>query len=160
MAEIATGNPDDALDLVQDAMIKLVDKYADRDAEQWGALFHRILQRRIVDWHRRRTIRERWLGVFRAADSGDTDHDVVAQYPDIDGRQPDKTVANERLIDTLKTTLRSLPLRQQQVFLLRMLEGLDTRETAAAMGCSPGSVKTHYSRALHVIRNRLGDGML
>lgn len=156
MAQIATGNADEALDLVQDAMLKLVQRYATRNEAEWGPLFYRILQRRILDWHRRARVRNRWRQWFGRSDEGEAE-DPVEAIPDT--RTPDiaEQVARKLAGDALASALRDLPLRQQQAFLLRVWEGLDVAETARAMGCSEGSVKTHYSRAVRALRDRLGD---
>ena len=156
MAEIATGNRDDALDIVQDAMMKLAGKYATRSPEEWPPLFYRVLQSRIRDWHRRQVVRRRVFGLFRATDD-EADTRPWERYPDRAGAEPDRRLQNERFIDELLPAVHALPLRQQQVFLLRLWEGLDVRQTAIAMGCSQGSVKTHYSRALTALREKLGS---
>ena len=154
MARIATGNSDDALDIVQDAMLKLVEKYADRGEAELGPLFHCILQSRIRDWYRRSSVRNRlrsWLG------TDDDDEDALQLVADPAGRSPEELVAARGGIEALDAALQSLPLRQQQVFLLRAWEGLDVRATARAMNCAEGSVKTHYSRALAALRVKLGE---
>jgi RNA polymerase sigma-70 factor, ECF subfamily len=154
-AEIATGNREDALDVVQDAMLKLTESYATRDPEEWGPLFHRILQSRIMDWHRRTRVRTRWRTWFRR---GDEDReDPLEQQPGAPREHPDEAVARERTVDRLELALAALPPRQQQAFLLRIWEDLDVADTARAMGCSQGSVKTHLSRAMHSLRGALGE---
>ena len=155
MSEIATGNREDALDIVQDAMIKLVDKYSDRGAEDWAPLFYRILQSRISDWHRRTKVRRRFMGFFRNDSAEDESAADVEAYPDIEGRQPERQTQNDQLMQRLEPALITLPLRQQQAFLLRQWEGLDVAQAARAMSCSEGSVKTHYSRALKSLRATL-----
>jgi RNA polymerase sigma-70 factor (ECF subfamily) len=155
MARIATSNSDDALDIVQDAMLKLVEKYGDKSEAELGPLVHCILQSRIRDWYRRSSVRNRfrsWLG----SDDDDAE-DPLLQIADPAGRSPDEILAARGGIEALEVALRQLPLRQQQVFLLRAWEGLDVRETAKAMSCAEGSVKTHYSRALATLRSKLGD---
>ena len=155
MALIATGNREDALDVVQDAMTKLVQKYAGRGADEWGPLFHRIVQTTIRDWYRRSKIRNglrQWF--FRQADCDDGD-DPIDNLPDSGLATPERILDGRQGIEALDRSLQQLSLRQQQVFLLRAWEGLDVRQTAAAMGCSEGSVKTHYSRALQVLRDSL-----
>ncbi len=154
MAEFATGNRDDALDLVQDAMLGLVKKYSDRGADEWGALFYRILQSRIRDGYRRARVRNRLFGwLARTEEDGDPLQDVA----DPVRNDPADTLGNRQAIERLEQALKDLPLRQQQAFLLRSWEGLDTAATAFAMGCSEGSVKTHYARALHRLREQLED---
>ncbi len=154
MARIATSNSDDALDIVQDAMLKLVEKYADRSEAELGPLFHTILQSRIRDWYRRSSVRNRlrsWLG------SEDDEEDALQLVADPAGRSPDQLLEARGGIEALDKALHSLPLRQQQVFLLRAWEGLDVKDTARAMNCAEGSVKTHYSRALAALRVKLGE---
>lgn len=155
MAELATGNRDEALDIVQDAMLVLVRRYRDRGDGEWGPLFHRILQTRILDWYRRGRVRHKWFAWLAPRDG--EDEDPLAALPDPGARRPEDLLGNARAGDALDTALRSLPLRQQQAFLLRTWEGLDVAATAAAMGCSEGSVKTHYSRAVHTLRDLLED---
>jgi RNA polymerase sigma-70 factor (ECF subfamily) len=138
--------------VVQDAMWKLAHHYGDRDAAEWAPLFHAILQRRIRDALRRGRVRRRfraWWG------GGDEDGDPIASIPDPCAANPAEQVAQTRASEKLEAALRELPPRQQQAFLLRAWEGLDVRETAHAMGCSPGSVKTHYARALAALRAKL-----
>lgn len=164
MARVATGNTDEALDIVQDAMLKLVQKYAGRDASDWGPLFHRILQSRITDWYRRSAVRNRfrvWFGGKHADgdDAGTDVGDFVQELADPSAMTPDREVGNAQAMQALEAGLRALPLRQQQAFLLRTLEGMSVADTAAAMGCSAGSVKTHYSRAVHKLRDQLAQHM-
>ncbi len=159
-AEISLGNREDALDILQDAMCKLVDKYASRKPEEWGPLFHTILQRLIVDCYRRRAVRERVFGWFGSTDSTDTELDTIQSVEDNTGKTPEQEMHSDRRIAMLDQAIRALPLRQQQAFLLRTLEGFDVKQTAQIMKCSDGSVKTHYSRAVHVLREKLGDEWL
>ncbi len=153
-ARIATGNEQDALDIVQDAMLKLVQRYAGRDEQEWGPLFHRILQSRIRDWYRRSLVRNRlrvWFG------SDEDEDDPLQNQPDPAGSGPLGELESGRFGEELERALGRLPNRQQQAFLLRAWEGLSVEETAQAMGCSTGSVKTHYSRAVHTLREQLED---
>ena len=154
LARIATGNEQDALDIVQDAMLKLVQRYAARDEQEWGPLFHRILQSRIRDWYRRSQVRNRlriWLG------GAEDEEDPLENQPDPSGSGPLGELEAGRFGTELERALGRLPNRQQQAFLLRAWEGLSVEETAQAMGCSTGSVKTHYSRAVHTLREQLED---
>lgn len=155
MAEIATGSRDEALDLVQDAMLMLARRYARRAETEWGPLFHRILQNRIRDWYRRGKVCRRWLGWLDADD--DPDDDPLAAHADPQARRPEDEIGNRRAGGAIEAALHALPRRQQQAFLLRAWEGLDVAATAAAMDCSEGSVKTHYSRAVHALREQLED---
>ena len=150
MAMIATGNEDEALDILQDAMFKLVDKYRHLSEDDWGPLFTRILQSRIRDWYRRYSVRNRiltWIGF-----SKDDESDDPMEFPDRHTPTPEQQNIHDQDIQNIEMMIHQLPLKQQQAFLLRTLEGLDVKETAAAMGCSTGSVKTHYSRAVHKLR--------
>jgi RNA polymerase sigma-70 factor (ECF subfamily) len=157
MARLATGSNDDALDLVQEAMCKLVQRYADRNEAEWGPLFHCILQSRIRDWYRRTKIRNRWRDWFgKAQENGDGTEDPMANVPDSQA-QPDEELRRKRAVAALEAALRRLPLRQQQAFLLRAWEELDVAQTAAAMKCSQGSVKTHFFRAVRALRKELGE---
>ncbi len=156
MAEMATGHREEALDIVQDAMLQLVSKYARRDPTLWGALFHRILQNRIRDWYRRQAVRQRvlawWVGGRHAQGEDTVDGDILDSFPDPRSTGPEQGHAQARFATDLEQALQILPLRQQQTFLLRVWEGLDVAQTAHAMGISAGSVKTHYSRALATLR--------
>jgi RNA polymerase sigma-70 factor (ECF subfamily) len=157
IAEIGVRDRDDALDLVQDAMIKLVRKYGDRPSTEWTPLFYRILQNGVRDWHRRQAVRNRvmvWLG--RGA-SPDDEYDLVAAAPDPIGRSPDEELQNSEAMVSLEAAVQALPARQREAFMLRTFEGLDVAGTAIAMSCSQGSVKTHYSRAIHSLRETLGE---
>jgi RNA polymerase sigma-70 factor, ECF subfamily len=157
IAQLGLRNDDDALDAVQDAMMKLVQSYGSRGVEEWRPLFYRILSNRIRDMQRRRTVRGRimaWLPVRDAED--DEEFDPIAQAPSPDAG-PARRLELDEAIGVLETAVAALPPRQQQAFLLRNFEGLDVNETASAMGCSEGSVKTHYFRALENLRAKLGD---
>lgn len=154
MAQFATGNAEDALDLVQEAMLRLARQYGGRDEQEWGPLFHRILQSRIRDWYRRSKVRNRWRVWLSGEEDGE---DPLERLADTDSAGPAEQLAGERSLGALEQALQQLPLRQQQAFLLRTWEGFDVAETAHAMGCSTGSVKTHYSRAVHTLRLLLED---
>jgi RNA polymerase sigma-70 factor (ECF subfamily) len=157
IAQLGLRNDDDALDAVQDAMMKLVQSYASRNADEWRPLFYRILTNRIHDLQRRRTVRGRimaWLPARHAED--DEDSDPVAEAPSPEPH-PEKRLQIDEAIGVLEAAVAALPPRQQQAFLLRNFEGLDVAATASAMGCSEGSVKTHYFRALEALRARLGE---
>ena len=157
IAEIGVRNRDDALDLVQDAMIKLARKYADRPTAEWAPLFYRILQNGVRDWHRRQAVRNRVMVWFGRAGTDNEEYDPVAAAPDPIGRSPDEELQNSEAMDSLELAVHGLPARQREAFMLRTFEGLDVAGTAVAMGCSEGSVKTHYSRAIHSLRETLGE---
>jgi RNA polymerase sigma-70 factor (ECF subfamily) len=156
MAQIATGNDDEAMDLVQEAMLKLVQRYASRDASEWGPLFHCILQSRIRDWYRRNRVRQRWRQWFGSSQTAEEVDDPLEAVPALRAL-PDEELKRKRACAALMSALRSLPLRQQQAFLLRAWEDLDVAQTASAMKCSEGSVKTHFFRAVRALRKQLGE---
>lgn len=151
MAQLATGNRDDALDIVQDAMTKLVQKYSNHDRASWKPLFYRILESRILDWHRRQQVRNRFRSWLHWDDEDETE-DALEQQPAGENCIPDIQLQDAQFLQSLDNALQDLPLRQQQVFLLRIWEGLDISQTAAAMQCSESSVKTHYARALEKLK--------
>ena len=158
IAQLGLRNDDDALDAVQDAMMKLVQSYASRPEAEWRPLFYRILTNRVRDMQRRRTVRGRimsWLPVRDAEEEGE-EFDPVAQAPSPEAT-PARRLELDEAIGVLESAVAALPARQQQAFLLRNFEGLDVSETANAMGCSEGSVKTHYFRALEALRAKLGE---
>lgn len=158
MAQIATGNRDDALEIVQETMMKLVQKYSHHQATEWKGLFYSILNSRILDWHRRQSVRNRfrsWLNW--SDDNNDEIEDALAQHPSNSNYEPDAKLQDAQFMTGLTTALGALPLRQQQVFLLRVWEGFDINETAHIMQCSSSSVKTHYARALEKLREQLED---
>ena len=156
IAEINIRDRDEALDLVQDAMIRLARNYAGRPDKEWAPLFYRILQNRIRDWQRRQVVRNRVM-VWFGKGNEDNDYDPVAAAPDLAGRSPDEELQTHEAMQSLETAISGLPGRQREAFMLRTFEGLDVAGTATAMGCSQGSVKTHYSRAVHSLRETLGE---
>lgn len=158
IAQLTLRNEDDALDVVQDAMLQLARAYGARPEEEWKPLFYRILSNRIRDVQRRRIVRNRvmaWLP-FRKNDDGEEMPDPIEQAASQDPT-PGHRLELDEAMTALDAAIQALPARQQEAFLLRSLEGLDVAETAAAMGCSEGSVKTHYFRALNSLRAQLGD---
>lgn len=157
IAEISVRDRDEALDLVQNAMIKLAQKYGQRANAEWTPLFYRILQNGVRDWHRRQAVRNRVMVWFGGSGKGDCDYDVVGTAPDPAGRTPDEVLQNREAMQSVERGLHALPARQREAFLLRTFEGLSVADTAIAMGCSEGSVKTHYSRATHALRETLGE---
>ena len=157
MAEFATGDREHALDIVQDAMMSLVSHYSHKPEAEWGPLFHRILQSRIRDWYRRSRVRNTvfgWLRSISGEDSDDTP-DPIQLAEDHTTPDPERSADNDDSLQSTMDAVRKLPLRQQQVFLLRAWEGYDVAQTAQAMGISEGSVKTHYSRATRSLRQQL-----
>ena len=156
-AQIAVRDVDDALDIVQDAMLQLARRYSARPAEEWRPLFYRILRNRIRDCQRRRAVRARVLAWLPGNSSMEDEIvDPIDAAPDTQlplGEQ----IQMDQTLAALETAVAGLPERQQQAFMLRTLEGFDVAQTAAAMGCSEGSVKTHYHRAVQSLRGSLGD---
>ncbi len=157
IAEIAVRDRDEALDLVQNAMIKLVNNYASRPQAEWTPLFYRILQNGVRDWHRRQKVKNRVMVWFGRGKSDSDEYDVVASAPDLAGRSPEQELQTGQTMQKLESAVHALPGRQREAFMLRTFEGLDVAGTAVAMGCSQGSVKTHYSRAIHTLRDKLGE---
>jgi len=157
VAEIALNDADEALDAVQDAMLRLVHHYSGKPAEEWPLLFWGILRRRITDLQRRRAVRNRilvWTGRARLDEDGD---ELPAWDTPDSGPDPARAYVSRQAHAAMSAAVRKLPRRQQQAFLLRVLEGLDVADTARAMGCSEGSVKTHLSRALDSLRGQLEE---
>jgi RNA polymerase sigma-70 factor (ECF subfamily) len=156
MARFALNDPDEAMDAVQDAMLRLVRHYRHKSAEEWAPLFWSILRRRIVDLQRRRKVRSivvGWLGGGHDREGGELPPwEPASTEPDPLGRLEDR-----QAMDNLRAAMNELPTRQREAFTLRVLEDLSVAETARAMGCSEGSVKTHLSRAMHALRDKLED---
>jgi RNA polymerase sigma-70 factor (ECF subfamily) len=157
IAQIALRHEADALDVVQDAMLQLAHRYADKPHAEWRPLFYRILENRIRDVQRRRMVRNRVMAWMPwRADDEEEQTDLIEQAADL-GPQPPAQLESQEIMQALERALADLPARQRQAFLLRNFEGLDVAETAAAMQCSEGSVKTHYFRALQALRVSLGE---
>jgi len=157
MAQIALRHDEDALDVVQDAMLQLARRYANRPAAEWRPLFYRILENRIRDQQRRRAVRGRVMALMPwRRDEDDEPPDPVAEAPDR-GPGPVEQLEGMDVMAALERALTGLPARQREAFLLRNMEGLDVAQTALAMGCSDGSVKTHYFRAVQALKAQLGE---
>ena len=156
MAELQLGHREDAYDAVQDAMLRLVRHYRDKPAGEWSPLFWGILRRRIVDLQRRRKVRSIVVGWLGGGRDGDGD-ELPAWEPADTGPGPLDRLQDAQSWRDVADAVRKLPLRQREAFMLRVLEGLDVADTARAMGCSEGSVKTHLSRAMHHLRDQLED---
>jgi len=153
MAELALGHREDAMDVVQETMIKLL-QYRDKPAAEWSPLFWSILRRQLTDKHRRNAVKKRVLQFFGKSD--DQDEDPIEALPD-HNEDPLRRLTDDSSWQALGKAVRALPSRQRECFLLRELQGLSVLETAAAMGCSDGSVKTHLSRAMSALRIHLED---
>ncbi len=157
----AVRNDDAALDIVQDAMIRLAEKYADRPAAELPLVFQRILSNATMDWFRRQKVRDAFvqnLSDFEGPDS-DGDFDLLETLVSVDGalggESAADTVSRAQILHLIETEVEALPARQREAFLLRYWEEFDVAETAAVMGCSEGSVKTHCSRAVHALAKAL-----
>ena len=154
---------DAALDIVQDSMLKLSDKYADRPMEELPLLFQRILQNTIRDYFRRQKIRSFWTMPLSSLFSGDEDDEqdpLETMEADSNSRflqDPAKSLESSQVVELIEASLQKLPARQREAFLLRYWENMDVAATAAAMGCSEGSVKTHCSRAVHSLAAMLKE---
>jgi RNA polymerase sigma-70 factor (ECF subfamily) len=142
-----------ALDIVQDAMLKLAEKYADKPANEYPMLFQRILQNTMRDYWRRQKVRNLWttlLSSFGAGQDGEEDHDPLDSIDvEDEGTNPAIQLERSQTMQIIEKALEKLPARQREAFVLRYWEDMDVAETAAMMGCSQGSVKTHCSRAVH-----------
>ncbi len=149
-AELGLRHREDALDAVQDAMLKML-AYRDRPAAEWSPLFWSILRNRMVDMQRRGLLRLRWLL------PGSTDRDGEALDWADDAPGPARSHDGREAWERIGAALRKLPVRQREAFTLRVLEELDVADTARAMGCSEGSVKTHLSRAREALQKQLED---
>ncbi len=150
-AELGLRHRDDALDAVQDAMIKMLG-YRDRAPSEWTPLFWSILRNRIVDMQRRGLFRLRWL----LPGSSDAEGEAL-DWADDAGPDPSRSHDSREAWTRISTALRGLPARQREAFTLRVLEELDVADTARAMGCSEGSVKTHLSRAREALQKQLEE---
>jgi RNA polymerase sigma-70 factor (ECF subfamily) len=158
IAQIALRHEADALDVVQDAMLQLSARYAMKPAAEWKPLFYRILENRIRDVQRRRSVRNRVMALtpWRSTDDEGDPVDPIAEAAD-SGPSPVAQLESDEILKALERALTTLPNRQRQAFLLRNFEGMDVAQTAQAMKCSAGSVKTHYFRAVQALRLKLGD---
>lgn len=159
-ALFAVRDQDNALDIVQDAMIKLSENYGDRPAPEFPLLFTRIVQNAIHDFFRRQKVRSTWITLFSALSSGDNeDFDPLESLEAREGSPAAESAADlaERgqTVGIIEEELARLPARQREAFLLRYWEDLDVAETAATMKCSEGSVKTHCSRATQALAKAL-----
>ncbi len=161
-AVYAVRDDDAALDIVQDAMIKLAEKYGDRPAAELPLVFTRILQNRIHDWFRRQKVRNTWVTLFsnmgkKNDENDDFDPLESLSAPDDSEIHQDgaQTLERSQLLQSLESEISKLPVRQREAFLMRYWDELSITETAKAMGCSEGSVKTHCSRATQSLAKAL-----
>ncbi len=154
MALLAVREREAALDIVQDAMLKLVQNYAESEPELWPVLFYKIVESRICDWYRQ----QQRLRTRMAPEPAEAGGDVLDAVPAASHWQPEPRLQHHQAMLALDQALAGLSHRQRQAFLLRIWEGLDVAQTAVVMDCSTGSVKTHLSRAMAVLREALGEG--
>lgn len=149
-----------ALDIVQDSMLKLTEKYSDKPSNELPLLFQRILQNTINDYYRRQKTRSTWVTLFSAFSSESEENDneyfdlletLQINNDSVNANNPANQLEQEQLINLIEQAIETLPARQREAFLLRYWEEMDVYETAIVMGCSEGSVKTHCSRATHAL---------
>jgi RNA polymerase sigma-70 factor (ECF subfamily) len=152
------------LDIVQDAMLRLVEKYGARPAEELPMLFQRILQNAIRDWFRRQRVRSSWMTLFSSLLQAREDAEAADPLETLSGagesnpvEGPGIRLEQSQVIEIIEQEISRLPARQREAFLMRYWEELDVADTARAMGCSEGSVKTHCSRAAHALAVALRD---
>lgn len=152
---------DAALDIVQDSMIRLAEKYVDRPAAELPLLFQRILSNATMDWFRRQKVRNAVVNNFSDFEGNDDDgdFDILEMLDSVEGtlgtESASDAVSRDQILLLIEGEIGELPARQREAFLLRYWEELDVAETASVMGCSEGSVKTHCSRAVHALAEML-----
>ena len=161
-AVYAVRKDESALDIVQDAMIKLSQSYGDKPPAELPLLFQRILQNTVHDYFRREKVRTTWVSLFSSMGGGgdeSDDFDILERHEAEDGSQASESSADkverDQVLAAIDAEVQKLPTRQREAFLMRYWQDMDVAETAAAMGCSEGSVKTHCSRATHSLATAL-----
>jgi RNA polymerase sigma-70 factor, ECF subfamily len=159
-AVYAVRDDDAALDIVQDAMIRLAEKYGDRPLAELPLLFQRILQNVTHDFFRRQKVRNTWVSLFSSFGSGDDEdfdplETIETQISSGGSESSEQKLERDQVLALIDEEVQKLPARQREAFLMRYWEDMDVAETAAAMGCSEGSVKTHCSRATHTLATAL-----
>lgn len=160
MADIAVGNRDDALDIVQETMISLVKNYANKPEDEWPKLFFKILHNRINDHYRRQTVRNKVIGVvqfFRGKEGEPEESNTIEQAAGRASAEPDSQMHFDNVSEQMDSALKQLSAKQLQAFFMRSWQGLSVKETAVAMGCGEGSVKTHHSRAVQRLKELLAE---
>ena len=161
-AVFAVRNDESALDIVQDAMMKIAEKYGDRPPAEFPMLFQRILQNTIRDWFRRTKVRSFWTTLFSSLKPAGAEGDDFDPLETLEAQEGSKSAASAsdevsqaQTMAAIEREIAKLAARQREAFMLRYWEELDVSETAEAMGCSEGSVKTHCSRATHTLATAL-----
>jgi RNA polymerase sigma-70 factor (ECF subfamily) len=163
-AMFAVRDEEAALDIVQDAMLRLAEKYGHRPGAELPLLFHRIVQNAIRDWFRRQKVRSLWTTLLSSLSPGrgeDDDQDPLETLQPAEGSEvqegPAALLEQAQVLEIIEQEISRLPARQREAFILRYWEELDVAETARAMNCSEGSVKTHCSRAAHALQVALSE---
>jgi RNA polymerase sigma-70 factor (ECF subfamily) len=157
----AVRDEDAALDIVQDAMIRLAERYGDRPPEELPLIFQRILSNATMDWFRRQKVRNAVISNMSDLESGaeSADFDLLESLEALEATEGTESAADAvgraQILRAIESEIEALPARQREAFLLRYWEEFDVAETADAMGCSEGSVKTHCSRAVHALAKAL-----
>ncbi len=161
-AAYAVRKDESALDIVQDAMIKLAEKYGDKPVAELPMLFQRILQNTILDYFRREKVRNTWVSLFGGMgkrENGEEDFDILESFESEEGSAAAESSSDQlerqQTLSLIDAEIQKLPARQREAFLMRYWQDMDVAETAEAMGCSEGSVKTHCSRATHALADAL-----
>lgn len=159
-AVFAVREDGEALDIVQDAMIRLAERYGDRPAQELPLVFNRILSNATMDWFRRQKVRHAHVQNFSDFDGSDDDdfnllEMLQTQAGSLGAESAADTISRSQTMAVIEAEIELLPNRQREAFMLRYWEEFDTAETASIMGCSEGSVKTHCSRAVHALAKAL-----
>lgn len=160
MLELGTRQREEALDLLQDCMLRFVDRYSDKPAADWPPLFFRVVSNALIDWQRRRSVRNKVIALWpwgKSSKRQDEAQPVEFDAPAAETERPDSIHARNDLMQTMNRALAALPTRQRQTFLLREWQGLSVAESALALGISQGSIKTHLSRAQARLREALHE---
>ena len=154
-------NEESALDIVQDSMMKLAEHYGDKPASELPMLFQRILVNCTLDWFRRNKTRNALFSNMSDFESpGENgDFDLLETYTNLEDSQQSESAEDvtrrAQILRGIELEVQQLPGRQREAFMMRYWEEMDVAETAAAMGCSEGSVKTHCSRAVQALSKAL-----
>lgn len=159
MMESSSGHHDVAMDIVQESFIALHQNYLKRPVEEWTPLFYTILNHRLMDWHRREQRKQKRFAWFKPVlvELEESEVDPALLVEDTRNINPADFLSRSHTIEEIQKAIARLPIRQQQAFLLRAWENMDTKTTAQIMECSEGSVKTHYHRAIQTLRSNLSQ---
>lgn len=155
MESACQGQQDVAMDLVQEAFISLHQHYANKSQQEWYPLFYTILNNKLTDWRRKEARRSQRFGWLRLNPLVSEDDESEFDIPDTSQIEPSHFLEQQVTADEIHEAIQTLPVRQQQAFMLRAWEGFDTATTAEIMNCSEGSVKTHYHRAIQALKTTL-----